>query len=252
MPFFNQKRSVRQVTASSALVCGDIVQTADGYAGYVEAMRGIPNGETGHVSIEGIVEVTKASSSDVLAAGVRIQYNTTTKLASALNFGAPASGSIVIGTLARATASGATTLFVELNGNGPTLDLFGLVKNRRIRVATADVNAGLTLLPAIAGYRYRITGVSMIAIGGNASGATTVDILATQSASSVKLVANAVTGLTQSAILREGATNSTLLADGASHVANDANTAITISKTGSALATSTNIDVLLSYVVEPA
>lgn len=124
-----------------------------------------------------------------------------------------------------------------------------LLRSLRTRVTTANVNAGATLLPAIPGYKYRVHDVALISIGGNASGATTVDILGTQT-SSVKLLAAAVAGLTQHTLLRAGATNATILNAGASFVANDANTAITIGKTGSDLATSTHIDVLLLYTIE--
>lgn len=122
----------------------------------------------------------------------------------------------------------------------------------RIRTTTANVNAGATLLPALPGYKYRIHDIAMIAIGGAATAATTVDVLGTQSSSSVKLLAGAVANLTQSAVLRAGATGGAVLADGASFVACDANTAITIGKTGSSLATATNIDVLLTYSIEAA
>jgi predicted RecA/RadA family phage recombinase len=121
------------------------------------------------------------------------------------------------------------------------------VFQKRFRVATADVNSGLVLLPALAGVRYQLVDCALIAIGGNAATATTIDITATQSASGVKLLAAAVAGLTQNTLLRAGATNAAILADGASFVANDANTAISIGKTGSSLATATSIDVLLSY-----
>lgn len=134
-------------------------------------------------------------------------------------------------------------LFPSLSGNGGDLSL-------RMRVTTANVNAGQSLLPAIPLFGYRLVDIALISVGGAAAGATTVDILATQAAGSVKLLAAAVAGLTQSTVLRAGATNAAVLADGASFVRNDVNTAITISKTGGALTTSTNIDVLMSYVVE--
>jgi hypothetical protein len=58
-------------------------------------------------------------------------------------------------------------------------------------------------------------------------------------------------GLTRSTLLRIGtATNGVILADGASFVANDANTAITIIKDGSDITTATHIDVLISFVVD--
>jgi hypothetical protein len=126
-----------------------------------------------------------------------------------------------------------------------------IVHHLRQRVTVANVNAGATLVAAPgAGFALRVVDVAMIAIGGAAAGATSVDILATQAAGSVKVAANAVAGLTQSAVLRAGAANSAVLADGASFTATDENTAITIGKTGGALATATNIDVLLSYVID--
>ena len=128
----------------------------------------------------------------------------------------------------------------------------GVVLNQRTRVTTAQVNAGYTLLAAMSGYKYRVVDFTLIAIGGNAATATSVDLLATQSASGVTLAAAAVAALTRSTAVNPNTANVTLIADGASFVANDANTAITIGKTGSNLATATNVDVILSYVIEAA
>jgi hypothetical protein len=119
----------------------------------------------------------------------------------------------------------------------------------RQRVALADINAGLTLLPALALWKYRMVDCAMIAVGGAAAASTTIDILATQT-TSVKLLAVAVAALTRSAVVRAGAANAVVLADGASFVANDVNTAITIGKTGSDMTTATHIDVILSYAIE--
>jgi len=120
----------------------------------------------------------------------------------------------------------------------------------RQRVTVAQVNAGLTLLAAVGGYAYRLIDCALIAVGGDASGATDVRILGTRAAGSVALVTALIAGLTQSTLLRAGATNANLLADGASHTPLDANTAITIGKTGSSLATATHIDVILEYALE--
>jgi hypothetical protein len=130
----------------------------------------------------------------------------------------------------------------------------GSAQARVLRVAatTAQVNAGLTLLPAVPNVKYRIHDMSMISVGGAASGATTVDILGTQSASSAKLMASAVAGLTQNTLLRAGAANGTILAGGASFADCDVNTAVTVGKTGSDLATSTHIHVLLTYEIVSA
>jgi hypothetical protein len=145
--------------------------------------------------------------------------------------------------LEAAAASGDVieVLMVEMPGLGPVPRVF------RGRFTTAQVNAGATVLAAVPGYKYRVHDAAMIAIGGAAATATTIDLLGTQSTSSVKLVANAVAGLTQNTLLRAGATNSAILAGGVSFVENDTNTAITIGKTGSDLATATHIDVLLTY-----
>jgi hypothetical protein len=126
----------------------------------------------------------------------------------------------------------------------------GAVRSLRVRTTTANVNAGSTLLPAIAGHRYRLVDASMISIGGNAGGATAIRITGTQSASAVQLVSNTVGSLTQSTRVLAGVTaNSSILADGASFTACDTNTAITITANGT-LTGSTNIDVLLTYVIE--
>jgi hypothetical protein len=121
---------------------------------------------------------------------------------------------------------------------------------QRFRVATADVNAGLTLLAALAGYKYRLLDAFAIAVGGAAGAVTTVDILGTQATSGVKLVAFGHAALTQSALVRAGSSGGVLLADGASFVANDVNTAITVGKTGSSLTTATSVDISLRYAID--
>ena len=120
----------------------------------------------------------------------------------------------------------------------------------RQRVTLAQVNAGLVLLPAIAGRKYRLLDARIIAIGGAAAAGTTVDITGVQSSSTVKLVSFAQASLTQSTVLYPGLAGVTVLADGASFALNDVNTAISISKTGSAFTTATNFDVVLVYTLE--
>lgn len=136
---------------------------------------------------------------------------------------------------------------VESGGaiNAPTA-----VQSTRIRSTVAEVNAGKTLLAAVAGKSYRLVSCYAIAYGGAATAVTTVDILGTQSTSSVKLVAYAQASLTQSTVLKDGGTGAAVLADGASYAPCDANTAITIGKTGSSVATATGIDVVINYTIE--
>lgn len=137
----------------------------------------------------------------------------------------------------------------EVNLESPTGLLDGIVRNVRVRSTVAEIKAGKELLPALDGFKYRMVDCLAIAIGGAAGAVTTVDILGTQT-SGVKLVALAQANLTQSAVLRAGGTGAAVLADGASFEACDANTAITIGKTGSDITTATHIDAILSYVVE--
>lgn len=132
------------------------------------------------------------------------------------------------------------------------VDVGGRVRTGRFVVTTANVNAGATLLPAIPNVQYRIHDVAMIAVGGAATSSTSVDVLGTQAASSVKLFAGAVAGLTQDAVLRAGAANGAVLASGASFAPCDVNTAVTISKTGSNLTVATAVHVLLTYEIVSA
>lgn len=120
----------------------------------------------------------------------------------------------------------------------------------RERVLTADINLGYTLLPAVPGYKYRVSHAKMIAIGGAASGATDVRILATQAAAAAALMIVAVASLTQNAV--NDIVTATALAAGASFVENDINTAITVGKTGASLATSTAVDFVIEYELIPA
>lgn len=127
----------------------------------------------------------------------------------------------------------------------------GCVRQLRSRFTIAQVNAGATVLPALANRKYRVCDLALIAVGGNVGAATGVLVRGTQSASAVTLMDSKTAGLTRSTLLRAGtATNGLILADGASFVANDTNTAITIIKDGSDITTATHIDVLLTYVVE--
>lgn len=160
------------------------------------------------------------------------------------------------GGLKKIVASGGT---LQVNSGGK-LDtqsgsiVTGLSLNKRVRATAAQVNAGLEILPALSGYKYRLTDVTMIAIGGNAATATSVDLVSTQGGSAVRPIVALVAALTRSAVVKPNSANVSVLADGASFVANDANTAVSVSKQsgGNNLATATHIDVILTYVIEAA
>lgn len=144
------------------------------------------------------------------------------------------------------------TEFYAIDGANKRVIIADTVRTVRQRFTIAQVNAGATLLAALAGYKYRMVDCKAIAVGGAAVAVTTVDVLATLSSSSRKLVAFAQASLTQSAVLTAGGSGAAVLADGASYTANDANTAITVGKTGSDITTATHIDVIFDYVLEVA
>jgi len=154
-----------------------------------------------------------------------------------------------------AMVQGAATLQVKAGGAinmdaGSTFQMQGAAVAQwvRMRVTIAQVNAGVTILAAVPGYAYRMVDSYIIAVGGAVAAATGIDLTATLSASSRKLVAYKTAGMTQSTMLRAGtATNGVLLADGASFTANDANTAITLIKDGSDVTTATHLDIAVCY-----
>ena len=129
------------------------------------------------------------------------------------------------------------------------LNVTDSVLSTRKRFTVAEVNAGATLVAAVAGKSIRMVNCKAIAVGGAAGAVTTVDVLATLSTGR-KLVAFAQANLTQSTVLTAGGTGGTVLADGASYTANDAGTAVTVGKTGSNVTTATHIDVIFDYVLE--
>jgi hypothetical protein len=126
----------------------------------------------------------------------------------------------------------------------------GMALTVRRRFTIAQINAGATIVAAVPGMKHRLIDVIASAYGGAVGATTTVDVIGTQSASAVKLAAFAQANLTQSTALRPAVSGCTVLADGASFVQNDVNTAITIGKTGSDLTVATGVDVILTYATE--
>jgi len=164
-----------------------------------------------------------------------------------------ATGSVYVGTALEAATADNDVIEVL---PGPNTDVAastfaGSAKVSRTRVTLAQINAGHTVLPAIAGFKYRMQDMALIAVGGTTAGITGILIRGTQAAVVVKLMDGKLAGLARSVLLRAGtATNGVILADGASFEACDANTAITVIKDGNDLSGATHIDVLLTYTVE--
>ena len=125
-----------------------------------------------------------------------------------------------------------------------------VVRSIRHDLTIAEVNTGAhTILPAVAGLKYRIIDASAVAYGGNINTVTTVDIVGTQT-TAVKLVAFAQASLTRSSVLKMGGTGAAVLADGASYTPCDADTAITIENTGGDITTGTGIIFTVTYALE--
>jgi hypothetical protein len=160
------------------------------------------------------------------------------------------SGSWAVLSLSQDLITAASGFSGDLTGD-VTGDLTGQVihndnvRSKRIRVSLAELNAGHTLLAAVAGYGYRIIDFTMIAVGGALGTATSIEI----ECNSADLFSVAAAQLTQSAVNKPDGTGTTVLADGASFAVNADNKAVTISATGTA-DTLTNVDVILTYTLE--
>jgi hypothetical protein len=236
---------VKGFTAAAAIALYLRVTLTSGKAALAgDGVPGIGTIETASLAADApcSVRLWSASGTRKMVANAAISAGALVYAAASGKIGA--SGSFCVGRALE--ASTANNDVIEVLCGHPDL---GAARVVRTRFTTAQVNAGATLLPAMPGLKYRVHDMAMISIGGAAAGATTVDVLATQSTSSVKLMASAVAGLTQNALLRAGATNGAILAGGVSFVANDANTAVTIAATGT-LTTSTHIDFLVTYSIE--
>jgi predicted RecA/RadA family phage recombinase len=199
--------------------------------------------------VVGVHSYTKTAS-QAWSAGQAIFWNTSTS-----KFDSGPSTGPFVGVAVEAVAGGAgdTTGIVKIGYAAAAAAASGAsgALHIRKRFTTAEVNAGATILPAVAGIKYRMLDAALIAVGGAATTVTTVDIIATLSTAR-KLVAGAQANLTQSTLIRAGATGGTILTDGASFTQNDANTAVTIGITGSAMTVATHLDVLLFYAADPA
>jgi len=135
------------------------------------------------------------------------------------------------------------------NFNAATVVVSGDVLVVRRRFTLAEVNAGAVLLPPIFGIKYRLTDARMISIGGAFTTSTLVRITGTQAAAVVALLGVAIAALSQSAVVRAGAANATVLADGASFIECDVQTGINVDKTGGAGTVATAVDVEASFVL---
>lgn len=129
-----------------------------------------------------------------------------------------------------------------------TLVQFNEVRSLRTRITLAQSNLGGDLLAALPGVKWQLIDFVMIALGGNAATATSLNIQGTSAASTVQLAVVAIAALTRSAIVRAGAANAVVLADGASFLAMDVNTAIRYQSVTGTMATATGFDIFIDYM----
>ncbi len=125
-----------------------------------------------------------------------------------------------------------------------------LVRSLRVSHTTAELNSGQVLLAALSGFKYRIIGFIATAVGGAMTTATSLELEGNQSGV-VDLFSIAAAAVLENDPVGFGGDDGvmTVLAAGASFLANDANTAIGLSATGTA-ATMTSIVVDLTYTIE--
>lgn len=222
------------VTSGGGYLIGALFTVATSTVAYA-------SGATFEGAIDGVWTLPKTTGEGALVEGQAAFWDATNgKVTVDPTLGLP------IGVITTAALTADTTCIVRLAG----VSLAGGIHTIRKRFTIAQVNAGATLLPALPGIEYRMVDAFAIAVGGAVGATTTVDILATLSAASRKLVAFAQASLLQSALLRAGGTGAAILADGASFTANDAGTAITVGKTGADITTATHIDVSFTYALE--
>lgn len=210
------------------------------------ALANVLSGADGPFSTCGVHELAKTSA-QAWVQGEDIHWNLGTKLADSNPLVGPR-----IGVATEDAANPSATGFVKLDESGAAgagSSAASAVQALRVRATIAQVNAGLELLPALAGKSYRLVDAGAIAVGGAVGATTTVDLLGDLGGSR-KLVAWAQASLTQSTLLRAGGAGAAILADGASFTANDANTAIRVGKTGADLTTATHVDFQVLYTVE--
>lgn len=124
----------------------------------------------------------------------------------------------------------------------------------RTRFAAAELTTtpGVQLLPPTSRGKYRIVNFMMIAIGGAAGGATSINVIGTRAGAEVQLFVALVAALTQNTLVRAGDANTTLLTAGDSFTTLDANTGVNVARVGSALSGATHIDVIVNYALELA
>lgn len=97
-----------QVTLSAAAVAGDIIQTPDGLAAIICGLGSYQANDVVSVQTDAIVSIPAASATTI-AAGARVGFVSSTKLATS------AAGDFAVGGAYQAKVAGTTNMLVRLN-----------------------------------------------------------------------------------------------------------------------------------------
>jgi hypothetical protein len=114
----------------------------------------------------------------------------------------------------------------------------------------ADINAGTTIIPARAYGGVRLYDVTLVALGGAAGGATSINITGTQAGTVISLVSAPVAVLTQNAVVRITTATVVVPAGSAFFKACDNGAPIQIGKVGASVTGLTSLDVILLYAID--
>lgn len=132
----------------------------------------------------------------------------------------------------------------------------GVVLGVARSVTVAEMNAGHTIVPAVAGMKYRLNNVRVTPVGGNAAAtaaATGIGVYNEAAGAGAKLAGFLLADLLQNKPVDVMSANTALLAGGASFAPNTANKAISVKATSAGafdLITVVSFHIVLTYTLE--
>jgi len=112
------------------------------------------------------------------------------------------------------------------------------------QIAVADVNTGVLAVPRAPGRIYTVVDGWMRAIGGAAGSLTSIDV--TDDTTGTVALSFEAAGLAENAVLRAGATNTTVTNAGTALTQGEG---ILVKNVGTAVDTATHVDVCIHYLV---
>ncbi len=221
-------------TLNVPLLIGGLLVIPDATRLVTEAFEG---------QVAGVFNLTKAPSQAWVEGGL-VYWDTANLRASS----DPAVGGPVVGVSTAVVAGGAGDTLADVLLLGAAASA-GAVRHIRRRFTVAELDAGATLVQKVPGLRYRMIDAQAIAIGGDVTTVTTIDIIGDVGGAR-KLVAFGVAALTEDDMVRVGEAGGVHLAAGASFTTNDAGDAILVGTTGAAITVATHVDISFTYAID--